>query len=210
LYIYAVNIPSKLIETAVDQMASLPGIGKKTALRLVLEMLRRKPEEIRRFADAFVDMREQIHHCKVCHNLSDEETCSICLDTRRDRTTLCVVSDIRDVMAIEGTEQYNGLYHVLGGIISPMDGVSPSDLTIDSLIERVSGDEVKEVILALSATMEGETTCFFIYKKLAPYNVKISSIARGVAVGGELEYTDEVTLGRSIVLRTPSEVSLKR
>jgi recombination protein RecR len=210
LYIYAVNIPSKLIETAVDQMASLPGIGKKTALRLVLEMLRRKPEEIRRFADAFVDMRDHIHHCKVCHNLSDEETCSICLDTRRDRSTLCVVSDIRDVMAIEGTEQYNGLYHVLGGIISPMDGVSPSDLTIDSLIERVSTQEVKEVILALSATMEGETTCFFIYKKLSAYNVKISSIARGVAVGGELEYTDEVTLGRSIVLRTPYEVSLKR
>lgn len=191
-------------------MSGLPGIGKKTALRLVLEMLRRKPEDIRRFANAFIDMKENIHHCKVCHNLADEEICGICANPRRDKSTLCVVSDIRDVMAIESTEQFNGVYHVLGGIISPMEGVSPSDLTIDSLVQRVSSGEVQEVILALSATMEGETTCFFIYRKLSEFNVKISSIARGVAVGGELEYTDEVTLGRSIQQRTPYEVSLKR
>lgn len=191
-------------------MSGLPGIGKKTALRLVLEMLRRKPEDIRRFANAFIDMKENIHHCKVCHNLADEEICGICANPRRDKSTLCVVSDIRDVMAIESTEQFNGVYHVLGGIISPMEGVNPSDLTIDSLVQRVSSGEVQEVILALSATMEGETTCFFIYRKLSEFNVKISSIARGVAVGGELEYTDEVTLGRSIQQRTPYEVSLKR
>jgi recombination protein RecR len=205
-----VNIPSKLIQNAVDQMSGLPGIGKKTALRLVLEMLRRKPEEIRRFADALVDMKEHIHHCSVCHNLADDALCGICANERRDRSILCVVSDIRDVMAIESTEQFNGVYHVLGGIISPMDGVSPSDLTIDSLIERARTGEIQEVILALSATMEGETTCFYIYRKLSEFPIKISSIARGVAVGGELEYTDEVTLGRSILQRTPYEISLKR
>lgn len=204
------NIPSKLIQNAVDQMSGLPGIGKKTALRLVLEMLRRKPEEIRRFADALVDMKEHIHHCSVCHNLADDALCGICANERRDRSILCVVSDIRDVMAIESTEQFNGVYHVLGGIISPMDGVSPSDLTIDSLIERARTGEIQEVILALSATMEGETTCFYIYRKLSEFPIKISSIARGVAVGGELEYTDEVTLGRSILQRTPYEISLKR
>lgn len=204
------NIPSKLIQNAVDQMSGLPGIGKKTALRLVLEMLRRKPEEIRRFADALVDMKEHIHHCSVCHNLADDALCGICANERRDRSILCVVSDIRDVMAIESTEQFNGVYHVLGGIISPMDGISPSDLTIDSLIERARMGEIQEVILALSATMEGETTCFYIYRKLSEFPIKISSIARGVAVGGELEYTDEVTLGRSILQRTPYEISLKR
>lgn len=204
------NIPSKLIQNAVDQMSGLPGIGKKTALRLVLEMLRRKPEEVKRFAESFVEMRENIHHCSVCHNLADEKICAICAHPKRDQTILCVVSDIRDVMAIESTEQYNGLYHVLGGIISPMEGISPSDLTIDSLVERMKSGEIAEVILALSATMEGETTCFFIYRKLSDFQVKISSIARGVAVGGELEYTDEVTLGRSIQLRTPYEISLKR
>lgn len=204
------NIPSKLIQNAVDQMSGLPGIGKKTAMRLVLEMLRRKPEEIRRFADALVDMKEHIHHCSVCHNLADDALCGICANERRDRSILCVVSDIRDVMAIESTEQFNGVYHVLGGIISPMDGISPSDLTIDSLIERARMGEIQEVILALSATMEGETTCFYIYRKLSEFPIKISSIARGVAVGGELEYTDEVTLGRSILQRTPYEISLKR
>jgi recombination protein RecR len=205
-----VNIPSKLIENAVDQMSSLPGIGKKTALRLVLDLLKRKPEEIRRFADALVDMREQIQYCKTCHNLSDQDECSICKNKSREEQVLCVVSDIRDVMAIEATEQYNGRYHVLGGIISPMDGIGPTDLQIDSLIKRVESGAVKEVILALSATMEGETTCFYLYRKLSAFNIKVSTIARGVAVGGELEYTDEVTLGRSILLRTPYEVSLKR
>jgi recombination protein RecR len=205
-----VNIPSKLIENAVDQMSSLPGIGKKTALRLVLDLLKRKPEEIRRFADALVDMREQIQYCKTCHNLSDQDECSICKNKNREEQVLCVVSDIRDVMAIEATEQYNGRYHVLGGIISPMDGIGPTDLQIDSLIKRAESGAVKEVILALSATMEGETTCFYLYRKLSAFNIKVSTIARGVAVGGELEYTDEVTLGRSILLRTPYEVSLKR
>ncbi len=204
------NIPSKLIENAVDQMSSLPGIGKKTALRLVLDLLKRKPEEIRRFADALVDMREQIQYCKTCHNLSDQDECSICKNKSREEQVLCVVSDIRDVMAIEATEQYNGRYHVLGGIISPMDGIGPTDLQIDSLIKRAESGAVKEVILALSATMEGETTCFYLYRKLSAFNIKVSTIARGVAVGGELEYTDEVTLGRSILLRTPYEVSLKR
>ena len=204
------NIPSKLIENAVDQMSSLPGIGKKTALRLVLDLLKRKPEEIRRFADALVDMREQIQYCKTCHNLSDQDECSICKNKSREEQVLCVVSDIRDVMAIEATEQYNGRYHVLGGIISPMDGIGPTDLQIDSLIKRVESGAVTEVILALSATMEGETTCFYLYRKLSAFNIKVSTIARGVAVGGELEYTDEVTLGRSILLRTPYEVSLKR
>jgi len=191
-------------------MSSLPGIGKKTALRLVLDLLKRKPEEIRRFADALVDMREQIQYCKTCHNLSDQDECSICKNKSREEQVLCVVSDIRDVMAIEATEQYNGRYHVLGGIISPMDGIGPTDLQIDSLIKRVESGAVKEVILALSATMEGETTCFYLYRKLSAFNIKVSTIARGVAVGGELEYTDEVTLGRSILLRTPYEVSLKR
>lgn len=191
-------------------MSSLPGIGKKTALRLVLDLLKRKPEEIRRFADALVDMREQIQYCKTCHNLSDQDECSICKNKSREEQVLCVVSDIRDVMAIEATEQYNGRYHVLGGIISPMDGIGPTDLQIDSLIKRAESGAVKEVILALSATMEGETTCFYLYRKLSAFNIKVSTIARGVAVGGELEYTDEVTLGRSILLRTPYEVSLKR
>lgn len=204
------NIPSKYIEQAVDQVSSLPGIGRKTALRLVLELLKRKPEDIERFANSLTEMRNNTRFCKTCHNLSDEEECSICQSHYRDGSTICVVADIRDVMAIEGTGQYQGKYHVLGGIISPMDGIGPSDLTIDSLIARVSEGGIKELILALSATMEGETTSFYIYRKLSGFDIKISSIARGVAVGGELEYTDEVTLGRSILLRTPYEVSLKR
>lgn len=191
-------------------MSGLPGIGRKTALRLVLELLKRKPEEVKRFSDAFTLMREGINHCQVCHNLSDEATCAICRNTSRDKATICVVSDIRDVMAIESTEQYRGLYHVLGGLISPMDGVGPTDLTIEDLVARVQSGGVEEIIFALSATMEGETTGFFLFKKLQPLEVKISNIARGVAVGGELEYTDEVTLGRSIQLRTPYESSLKR
>jgi recombination protein RecR len=204
------NIPSKLIENAVDQIASLPGIGRKTALRLVLDLLKRKPEEVERFANSLLEMRGGIHFCKTCNNLSDDDQCSICSSPFRDASTICVVADIRDVMAIESTGQFQGKYHVLGGIISPMDGIGPSDLFIDALVDRVKTGEVKELILALSATMEGETTCFYLFRKLSDYDIKITSIARGVAVGGELEYTDEITLGRSIVLRTPYESSLKR
>jgi recombination protein RecR len=205
-----VNIPSKYIELAVDQVSSLPGIGRKTALRLVLELLKRKPEDIQRFTQAINEMKEHTRLCVTCNNLSDDAQCSICASPYRDASLICVVADIRDVMAIESTGQFQGKYHVLGGIISPMDGIGPADLFIESLISRVAQGEVKEIILALNATMEGETTCFYLFRKLNGMEVKISSIARGVAVGGELEYTDEVTLGRSIVLRTPYEVSLKR
>lgn len=204
------NIPSKYIEMAVDQVSSLPGIGRKTALRLVLELLKRKPEDIQRFTQAINEMKEHTRLCVTCNNLSDDAQCSICSSPYRDSSLICVVADIRDVMAIESTGQFQGKYHVLGGIISPMDGIGPADLFIESLISRVAQGEVKEIILALNATMEGETTCFYLFRKLNGMEVKISSIARGVAVGGELEYTDEVTLGRSIVLRTPYEVSLKR
>ena len=204
------NIPSKLIEQAVDQLSSLPGVGRKTALRYALEMLRRKPEDIVRFAQAVTEMRQNIKYCKQCHNVSDFEVCEICQSPFREDHTLCVVADIRDVMAIEGTGQYKGKYHVLGGIISPMDGIGPSDLTIEALVQRVDTGAVKELILALNATMEGETTSFYIARKLNDRPVRISSIARGVAVGGELEYTDEITLGRSIALRTPYEGGLKK
>jgi recombination protein RecR len=205
-----VNIPSKYIEEAVEQMASLPGIGRKTALRLVLDLMKRKPELVNKFTEAISEMRSHVHFCKTCFNLSDDEQCSICASKFRDESLLCVVSDIRDVMAIESTGQFQGKYHVLGGIISPMDGVGPSDLHIEELVERLRTGIIKEVILAINATMEGETTSFYLFKKIQPFEVKISTISRGVAVGGELEYTDEVTLGRSIVLRTPYEVSLKR
>jgi recombination protein RecR len=191
-------------------VASLPGIGRKTALRLVLDLLRRKPEEVERFAHSLTNLREHVKYCRTCHNLSDDETCSICKEPRRDATVVCVVRDIRDVMAIESTGQYSGRYHVLGGIISPMEGIGPSDLRIDSLLERLTSGEVQEVILALNATMEGETTAFYLFRKIEPLGLRVTSIARGVAVGGELEYTDEVTLGRSILLRTPYEAVLKR
>lgn len=188
----------------------MPGIGRKTALRLVLDLLRRKPEEVERFAHSLTNLREHVKYCRTCHNLSDDETCSICKEPRRDATVVCVVRDIRDVMAIESTGQYSGRYHVLGGIISPMEGIGPSDLRIDSLLERLTSGEVQEVILALNATMEGETTAFYLFRKIEPLGLRVTSIARGVAVGGELEYTDEVTLGRSILLRTPYEAVLKR
>lgn len=204
------NIPSKYIEEAVEQMASLPGIGRKTALRLVLDLMKRKPELVNKFTTSISEMRSHVHFCRTCFNLSDEEQCSICSSAFRDDSLLCVVSDIRDVMAIESTGQYQGKYHVLGGIISPMDGIGPSDLHIEELVERMRSGNVKEVILAINATMEGETTSFYLFKKLQPFEIKVSTISRGVAVGGELEYTDEVTLGRSIILRTPYEVSLKR
>ena len=195
--------PSRLLETAVQEFAKLPGIGRKTALRLVLHLLRRDVAEVEQFSEAVATMRREVRFCHVCHNISDEDTCPICADHRRDRSTVCVVENIQDVMAVENTQQYHGLYHVLGGLISPMDGMGPADLEIQSLVERVAEGGVSEVILALSPTMEGDTTNFYIFRKLAPYDVKVSIIARGIAVGNELEYTDEVTLGRSILNRTP-------
>ena len=194
--------PSQLLEKAVCEFSKLPGIGRKTALRLVLDLLRRTEDEVDSFASAVTRMRKEVKHCRVCHNISDTDVCPICSDRRRDTTSICVVENIRDVMAVENTQQYNGLYHVLGGIISPMDGVGPSDIEIDSLVERVAAGGVKEVILALSSTMEGDTTNFYISRKLAAYDVVISVIARGISVGDELEYTDEVTLGRAILNRT--------
>lgn len=197
------NFSSKLIEEAVEAFATLPGIGRKTALRLVLHLIRQEPEASEQFAEAIARMRRNIKSCAMCHNLSDERLCSICADKRRDRSTICVVENIRDVMAVEETAQYRGLYHVLGGVISPIEGVGPSDLHIDSLLERVQGGEVKEVIMAISPTIEGDTTIFYISKQLAGQDVRLSTIARGVSFGGELEYADEVTLGRSIVARVP-------
>ncbi len=194
--------PSQLLEKAVGEFSKLPGIGRKTALRLVLDLLRRTEDEVDGFAFAVTRLRKEVKHCRVCHNISDTDVCPICSDRRRDTTSICVVENIRDVMAVENTQQYNGLYHVLGGIISPMDGVGPSDIEIDSLVERVAAGGVKEVILALSSTMEGDTTNFYISRKLAAYDVVISVIARGISVGDELEYTDEVTLGRAILNRT--------
>ena len=195
--------PPQLLEKAVSEFAKLPGIGRKTALRLVLHLLRQPLEEVEEFATSVSRMRQEVRYCRVCHNISDEEVCPICGDRRRDNKTVCVVENIRDVMAVENTQQYHGLYHVLGGVISPMDGIGPGDLEIDSLVERVRMGGVEEVILALSSTMEGDTTNFYISRKLADTNVRLSVIARGIAVGNELEYTDEVTLGRSIVNRIP-------
>jgi recombination protein RecR len=197
------DIPSKLLSAAVDEMASLPGIGRKTALRLVLHLLKQPVENVERFSNAFVRMRMDLFHCRICNNISDTPVCALCSDKSRDTSIICVVESIREVMLIENTMQYNGLYHVLGGIISPMEGVGPSDLKITSLIERASGEDIREVILALSTTMEGETTGFYLYKKLLACNVNISIIARGVNFGDEIEYTDEITLGRSIKNRIP-------
>ena len=194
--------PSELLERAVAEFSKLPGIGRKTALRLVLWILRQDNSDVEQFAQALCQLKQEVKYCHICHNISDTETCPICSDERRDKSTVCVVENIQEVMAIENTQQFHGLYHVLGGIISPMDGMGPGDIEIDSLIRRVADGDVQEVILALSPTMEGDTTNFYIYRKLASYNVKVSVIARGVAVGNELEYTDEVTLGRSIMNRT--------
>ena len=194
--------PSQLLEKAVTEFSKLPGIGRKTALRLVLWMLRQDSEDVEQFAAAVSQLKREVKYCQTCHNISDTDTCPICTDPRRDVSTVCVVESIQDVMAIENTQQYHGRYHVLGGIISPMDGIGPGDIEIDSLVKRVAEENIQEVILALSPTMEGDTTNFYIYRKLAGYDVKISVIARGIAVGNELEYTDEVTLGRSIMNRT--------
>ena len=191
------------MERAVESFSQLPGVGRKTALRLVLHLLRQPLENVDSFTDAVTRVRHDVKYCKVCHNISDTDICSICSDPRRDGSVVCVVENIQDVMAIENTQQYHGLYHVLGGIISPMDGIGPHDLSIDSLVERIDEGGVKEVILALASTMEGDTTNFYISRKLKDKDVKLSIIARGISVGDELEYTDEVTLGRSILNRTP-------
>ena len=199
--------PSRLLENAVSQFSRLPGIGRKTALRLVLHLLRQDTEDVEQLASALTTMKREVKRCDVCHNISDQDVCPICSDPRRDRSTVCVVENIQDVMAIENTQQFHGLYHVLGGVISPMDGIGPSDLEIQSLVDRVGQGDVGEVILALSPTMEGDTTNFYIFRKLASFpQLKITVIARGVSVGDELEYTDEVTLGRSILNRTIFEV----
>lgn len=203
------NFASTLLEDAVNEFAKLPGIGRKTALRLVLHLLRQDVTSVDNFAHAMTRLRHDIKYCKVCHNISDTDTCALCADSSRDAATICVVENVREVMAVESTGQFRGLYHVLGGVISPMDGVGPAELEIESLVQRVAQGGVKEVILALSATMEGDTTNFYIFRKLAPYDVRISLIARGVSVGDELEYTDEITLGRSILNRTPFSDSFK-
>lgn len=200
---------SKLLENAVNEMSQLPGIGKRTALRLVLHLLRQPNEQTTQLTNALRQMRSEIKFCKKCHNISDIEVCEICSNPRRNEEIICVVEDIRDVMAIENTSSYKGLYHVLGGKISPMDGIGPHDLKIASLIEKVKSGTIKELIFALSSTMEGDTTNFYIYKQIKEYNVVTSTISRGISVGDELEYADEVTLGRSIVNRIPFEASLK-
>lgn len=200
------NFSSKLIEEGVNAFSLLPGIGKKTALRLVLHLINQPEEVSSQFADAIVKMRKEIKRCSVCHNLSDLDTCKICQDPRRDKSMVCIVESIRDVMAIEETGQYKGLYHVLGGIISPIEGIGPADLTINDLVDRMGSEAIKEVIMAISPTIEGDTTIFYITKKLKAFDVKVSTIARGVSFGGELEYADELTLGRSIMARTPYQL----
>jgi recombination protein RecR len=195
--------PSKLLENAVNEFASLPGIGRKTAFRLVMNLLKRDSEEVKRFGESIIRLHREIHYCKSCHNISDSEICSICSDEKRDRSIVCVVENIPDVMAIENTRQYRGIYHVLGGVISPVDGIGPADLRIDTLEEKVRNGGISEVILALSTTMEGDTTNFYLYRRLNKYNVFLTTLARGVAIGDELEYTDEITLGRAINNRNP-------
>ena len=200
---------SSLRDAAVNEFAKLPGIGRKTALRLVLYLLRQDIASAEALGNAIINLRNEVKYCKVCHNISDNDLCDICSNANRDSSIVCVTESIKDVMAIENTQQFNGLYHVLGGVISPMDGISPNDLEIDSLVERVAAGGISEVILALSTTMEGDTTNFYLFRKLAPFNVNISILARGVSIGDELEYTDEVTLGRSILNRTPFNDSFK-
>lgn len=194
---------SQLLDNAVAELAKLPGIGRKTALRLALHLLRQEESEAVALGESIIDMRKHIRYCKVCHNISEKETCDICSDPKRDPSIICVVENVKDLLTIESTHEHFGLYHVLGGVISPLDGVSPSDLEISSLVERVAAGGIKEVILALSPTMEGDTTNFYISRKLAPFDVEISMLARGVSIGNDLEYTDEFTLGRSIVNRVP-------
>lgn len=197
--------PSVLLARATDELGKLPGVGPKTALRLALHLLKQPVASVDSFADAISKLRHDIKYCRICHNISDTDVCPICSDEQRDHSTICVVENVQDIMAIENTQSYHGLYHVLGGIISPMDGIGPGDIEIDSLVSRVAAGGIKEVILALSSTMEGDTTNFYITRQLKPFNIKQTVIARGISVGNELEYTDEVTLGRSIVNRTPIE-----
>ena len=204
------DFSSKLLENAVQEIALLPGIGKRTALRLALHLLKQPEENTQMLSKALTELREGVIFCEMCHNLSDQAICEICSNPKRDKKTLCVVEDISDVMAIENTGQFQGVYHVLGGIISPMEGIGPKDLNINTLVEKVKNSEVDEVVFALSATMEADTTNFYIYKLMSPYNIKTTTIARGIPVGDELDYTDEVTLGRSILARIPFEASITK
>jgi len=202
------NFTSKLLESAVDEFAKLPGIGRKTALRLVLHLLNQEKEDVNHFGETIIKLRNEIKYCKSCNTISDNDLCNICSNPSRDESVICVVENARDVMSVENTHQFNGKYHVLGGIISPMDGIGPNDLKIDSLHEKVKNGSAKELILALSTTMEGDTTNFYLFKKFKNYDIKITTLARGVAIGDELEYADEITLGRSIVNRTLFESSI--
>jgi recombination protein RecR len=197
------EFPSRLLENAVNEFASLPGVGRKTAFRLVMNLLRRNSEEVKRFGESIIKLHSEIHYCKICNNISDTEICNICSDETREKSAVCVVESIQDVIAVENTRQFKGLYHVLGGIISPIDGIGPSDLKIDSLEEKVRNGGIKEIILALSTTMEGDTTNYYLFKRLNKYNITLTTLARGVAIGDELEYTDEITLGRAINNRNP-------
>lgn len=203
LYLRPMNFSSKLVEKAVEAFASLPGIGRKSALRLALHLIKQDKSFTEQFALNILHMRQNVQNCTICHNLSDDPVCQICADARRDRSTICVVESIRDIMAIEETSQFKGLYHVLGGVIAPIEGIGPEELQIESLISRVATGQIREIIMAISPTIEGDTTIFYLAKKLQPFPIQISSIARGVAFGGELEYADELTLGRSIAARTP-------
>jgi recombination protein RecR len=204
------NYPSVLLENAVNELSALPGIGKRTSLRLALHILRRDAAYAERLAASLLSLRNDINYCRECHNICDTDICAICADRTRDHSLVCVVENVKEVMAIENTSQFHGVYHVLGGIISPIDGIGPSDLEIESLVERAASGSIKEIILALRTTMEGDTTNFFLYRKLQPYNVEISVIARGISVGDEIEYADEVTLGRSIINRVSFNESMKR
>ncbi|MDR1984163.1 MAG: recombination mediator RecR [Prevotellaceae bacterium] len=197
------ELPSILLNAAVDEFAKLPGVGRKTALRLVLHLVKQPLSDVEKFGNAFIRLRNEIKHCAICNNLSDNDICEICSNQRRNQSIICVVESIRDVLSIERTQQFNGLYHVLGGIISPMDGIAPSDLNVDMLVQRIKNGNVKEVLLALNTTMEGETTCYYLHKKISAHNVEITTLARGVNFGDELEYTDELTLGKSILNRQP-------
>lgn len=204
------NFPSKRVEQAVEELSKLPGIGKRTALRLALHMLKQDKLYADALGNSIIRMRNEITYCKKCHNISDHELCDICSDHSRDQTLICVVEDVRDVLAIENTAQYKGIYHVLGGIISPMDGIGPEDLNIEELVDRIKNEEVKELIMALPTTIEGDTTNYYIHKLIKDKAVKMSTIARGVAIGNELEYADEITLGRSIINRTPYDDALTK
>jgi recombination protein RecR len=203
-----INYPSKLLESAVNEFSKFPGIGEKTALRLVLYLLKQDKENIANFGNTILQLSKEIKYCSICCNISDTEICNICSDSSRDHSTICIVENIKDVISIENTQQYRGTYHILGGIISPIDGIGPNDLTIDSLSKRIGEGNIRELILALSTTLEGDTTNFYLYKKFKSYDIKITTLARGVSVGDELEYTDEITLGKSIINRTLFEETL--